>query len=233
VNAAQLVQDHWEFMQRITNDDEEAQQLALRVLEKFEQFKPERSTFGQFIQLKLRELRQHYSDKGVVYHPCRKESGGYVSFDEVQTSNDRDDEEVEVGLYNLIAASLPPPWVQLDRRAGGRSWHRQTAKNSGKVLHICGPTLPAMGWRNASRGAVGNHRQFGSGCLFLGSLRDCSSGPHLGKTPTSCGPRFGCFTSMFRSTFAFRPSFAMPLRLRLRPSLKLCRAMPARLCLRG
>ena len=75
MNAAQMVQDHWEFMQRITNDDDEAQHLALRVLEKFEQFKPERSTFGQFIKLKHRELRQHYSDGGVVGHPCRKELG--------------------------------------------------------------------------------------------------------------------------------------------------------------
>jgi hypothetical protein len=113
VNPAQLVQDHWEFMQRITNDDDEAQQLALRVLEKFEQFKLERSTFGQFIKLKLRELRQHYSDKGVVYHPSRKESGGYVSLDETHdTDDDRgDDEAVERNLYNVFASSWVPEGV--------------------------------------------------------------------------------------------------------------------------
>jgi hypothetical protein len=110
-SPAQLVQEHWKFILRITNDEDEAQQLALYLLEKFDQFKPKRAAFAAFIRMKMRELRQHYSDKGVVYHPCRKESGGYVSFDEVHTDEAvdgaGDDEEVECSLYNLIAA-LPP-----------------------------------------------------------------------------------------------------------------------------
>ena len=109
-SSAQLVQDHWKFIKRIANDDDEAQRLALYVLEKFRQFKPERGAFATFIKMKLRELRQHYSDKGVVYHPCRKDAGGYVSLDESQVEGADDDEEVEVGLHNLIA-TLPPPDV--------------------------------------------------------------------------------------------------------------------------
>ena len=109
-SPGQLVQDHWKFIKRLTNDDDEAQRVALYVLEKFKQFKPERGAFATFIKMKLRELRQHYSDKGVVYHPGRKDAGGYVSLDENQLEGAGDDEEVEVGLYNLIA-TLPPPDV--------------------------------------------------------------------------------------------------------------------------
>jgi hypothetical protein len=57
-SPAQLVQDHWKFIQRITNDEDEAQELALYVLKKFEQFKPARAAFAVFIGMKLRELRQ-------------------------------------------------------------------------------------------------------------------------------------------------------------------------------
>jgi hypothetical protein len=113
MSAAQLIQDHWRFIQRITDDADQAQQLALHVLEKFEQFQPDRGEFSQFIKLKLRELRQHYSDKGVVDHPCRKESGGYVSLDETFNSDYPvvDDEEIERDLYNLFASSWVPQGV--------------------------------------------------------------------------------------------------------------------------
>ena len=116
MTPGQLVQDHWKLIQRLANDDDEAQRVALYALEKFEQFKPERGAFATFIKMKLRELRQHYSDKGIVYHPCRKDAGGYVSLDETQVEPDSgDDEEVDGGLYNLIA-TLPPPdvpsWLQ-------------------------------------------------------------------------------------------------------------------------
>jgi hypothetical protein len=84
MTPGQLVHDHWKFIQRLTNDDDEAQRVALYVLDKFEQFKPERGKFATFIKMKLRELRQHYSDKGIVYHPSRKDAGGYVSLDETQ-----------------------------------------------------------------------------------------------------------------------------------------------------
>ena len=111
-SGGQLLQDNWKFILRLTNDEEEAQELALYVLEKFEQFKPERGKFTAFIKMKLREFRQHYSDKGVVHHPCRKEAGGYISLDESHgdADGDADDEEVECNFHNLIAA-LPPPDV--------------------------------------------------------------------------------------------------------------------------
>jgi hypothetical protein len=63
--ASRLVDTHWKLIKRLTNDEDEAHELAVRLLEKFDQFDPNHA-FAQFIRLKLRELRQHYSDKGVV-----------------------------------------------------------------------------------------------------------------------------------------------------------------------
>ena len=114
LTGGQLVHDHWKLILRLTNDEDEAQRLALHVLEKFDKFKPERSAFAQFIKLKLRELRQHYADKGVVSHPCRKKAAGYVSFDESHDSDGTsgDDEEVELNLHNALAAPAAP--IRLD-----------------------------------------------------------------------------------------------------------------------
>ena len=95
--ASRLVDTHWKLIKRLTNDEDEAHELAVRLLEKFDQFDPNHA-FAQFIRLKLRELRQHYSDKGVVGHPTRKEAGGYVSFDKCR---DLKDEEESGTLYDF------------------------------------------------------------------------------------------------------------------------------------
>ena len=132
-------QDNWRFILRLTNDEEEAQELALYVLEKFEQFKPERGKFTAFIKMKLREFRQHYSDKGVVHHSCRKEAGGYISLDETHgdADGDADDEEVECNFHNLIAG-LPPPDVP--------SWLREVYYEETKSRRqYCGKPMMTLG----------------------------------------------------------------------------------------
>jgi hypothetical protein len=144
-SPAQLVQDHWKFILRITNDKDEAQELALHVLDTFEQFKAERAAFAAFIKMKLMELRWHYSDNGLVEpadrrtlrrqfnkfwkqaYPGKKAQNEdfeayltairhrYPSLDEVRAEGEGDDEDVEVSLYNLIAAP-PPPDIHPDLR---------------------------------------------------------------------------------------------------------------------
>ena len=99
--ASRLVDTHWKLIKRLTKDEDEAHELAVRLLEKFDQFEPNHA-FAQFIRLKLRELRQHYSDKGVVGHSTRKEAGGYVSFD--KSRGLRDDEESGT-LYDFEPAN--------------------------------------------------------------------------------------------------------------------------------
>ena len=66
MRAGQLLHDNWRFILSLTNDEDEAQRLALHILETIQQFKPDRAAFTTFVKLKLRELRQHYSDKGVI-----------------------------------------------------------------------------------------------------------------------------------------------------------------------
>ena len=117
LTGGQLVHDHWKRILRLTKMRMKRSSLALHVLEKFDQFTPERSTFAQFIELKLRELRQHYADKGVVSHPCRKKAAGYVSFDQSQDPDGTsgDDEEVELNLHNALAAPAAPIRLDLSR----------------------------------------------------------------------------------------------------------------------
>ena len=110
----QLLHNHWKLLQRLTNDEEEAQRLALHVLETFDQFKPDRSTFAQFIKLKFRELRHHYADKGAVNYPGQ--SIGYISFDEMAGDDGGgDDEEIERNLYNVSPAAAAPIRLDLSR----------------------------------------------------------------------------------------------------------------------
>jgi hypothetical protein len=99
--ASQLVHDHWKLILRLTNDEDEGQRLAVHLLETFDQFDAERSTFGQFVKLKLRELRQHYEDKRLVYHPAKKVAGGYISFDEWRENADGE----EVSLHDFEPAA--------------------------------------------------------------------------------------------------------------------------------